>query len=404
MLGVWMWPESIRRRGAGSVFEACRRAGVTDVYFLTKGLSGTAAFLTPLTPPMDPGRDLLKEALDAAHRRGIRLHAWFTSASDRQFRKDHPASALMHYTKGPSDDVVSIADPEYLSYMRSVLSDLTARYDVDGVHLDYIRYNHLIYGWSESDRSRMRARGVGLDHVCALMDDTFSGDPEKKDTIFEAFRRGDGDVLRLAQSRRADVLSFAEALADAVRAANGKTILSAALMPEGAFDDLAFSDLHYGQHYADLAPLMDFLLPMAYSQAYGKGGEWVRQAAVGTAKHGTPVLVGVHAYEGATGLTLREDRKASEGVPGVEGVCLFREGAAVWTFLRDRALSVLNPLSAPVTSIRIAAGEESLTIPLAVAPDEEKELLLPFVPETVQAYTDGEKEVCAAVFSESAGS
>ena len=66
MLGVWMWPESIRKRGAEPVFDTCARGGVTDVFFLTKGLSGTTAFLSPLSPPMDPERDLLREALDAA--------------------------------------------------------------------------------------------------------------------------------------------------------------------------------------------------------------------------------------------------------------------------------------------------------------------------------------------------
>ncbi len=82
MFGVWMWPESVRLRGAEIVFEDCRRAGITDVFYLTKGLAGTTAFLTPLAPPMTEGRDLLREALAAAHARGLRLHAWFTSASD----------------------------------------------------------------------------------------------------------------------------------------------------------------------------------------------------------------------------------------------------------------------------------------------------------------------------------
>jgi hypothetical protein len=403
MLGVWMWPESVRRRGAESVFALCRRAGVTDVYFLTKGLAGTAAFLTPLTPPVDPERDLLREALDAAHGRGIRLHAWFTSASDRRFREEHPASALTHYSKGPHNDVVSIADPDYLGYMRSVLSDLTARYEVDGVHLDYIRYNHLIYGWSESDRTRMTSRGVDLGHVGKLMEDTFySDDPAKKDAIFQAFRDGDEDVLRLAESRRADVLSFARALAETVRSSDKGISLSAALMPEGAFDELAFSDLHYGQHYADLAPLMDCLLPMAYSRAYGKGGAWVREAAVGTAKHGVPVLVGVHAYEGATGLTLREDTASCEGIPGVEGVCLFREGASVWTFLRGRSLCVFNPLSTPVTALRITAGEETVRIPCRIEQDEEQEFSVPFRPDSVQAFAEA-REVCAALFADKDG-
>ena len=62
MLGVWMWPESIERRGADAVFGACRRAGVTDVFFLTKGLSGVPVFPSCVSA----GRDLLREALENA--------------------------------------------------------------------------------------------------------------------------------------------------------------------------------------------------------------------------------------------------------------------------------------------------------------------------------------------------
>ena len=402
MFGVWMWPESIRLRGADAVFGDCRRAGVTDVYFLTKGLAGTTSFLTPLAPPAEGGRDLFREALDAAHGRGIRLHAWFTSASDARYLKEHPEKGLVHYRKGPREDRVGLGDEEYLRYLRLILSDLLRRYDPDGVHLDYIRYNHLICGWGEEDRRRMAERGVNLERVTALLEKTFPAEGKESAAIFDAYRAGDEDVLRLAESRRADVLSFARALAETVRSSDKGISLSAALMPEGAFDDLAFSDLHYGQHYADLAPLMDCLLPMAYSRAYGKGGAWVREAAAGTAKHGVPVLVGLHAYEGATGLTLREDTASCEGIPGVEGVCLFREGASVWTFLRGRSLCVFNPLSTPVTALRITAGEETVRIPCRIEQDEEQEFSVPFRPDFVQAFAE-EREVCAALFADKDG-
>ena len=45
-----------------------------------------------------------------------------------------------------------------------------------------------------------------------------------------------------------------------------------ALMPEGAYEDIAFSDVHYGQNYQDAAGLYDYALPMAYSKAYEKDG------------------------------------------------------------------------------------------------------------------------------------
>ena len=64
MLGVWMWPQSVRVHGAEKTVSWCARCGVTDIYFLTKGLSGEVSYQSELAP--HPDRDLLQELLDAA--------------------------------------------------------------------------------------------------------------------------------------------------------------------------------------------------------------------------------------------------------------------------------------------------------------------------------------------------
>ena len=81
ILGVWMWPQSVRLYGAETVVSRCVRAGVTDIYFLTKGLAGTVSCLGSAAPACCE-RDLLRELLDASHACGVRVHAWLTSASD----------------------------------------------------------------------------------------------------------------------------------------------------------------------------------------------------------------------------------------------------------------------------------------------------------------------------------
>ncbi|MCR4906745.1 MAG: family 10 glycosylhydrolase [Clostridiales bacterium] len=398
MFGVWMWPESVRLRGADAVFGDCRRAGITDVFFLTKGLAGTTAFPSPLAPPTEEGRDLLREALDAAHERGIRLHAWFTSASDARYCSAHPEVGLCHFTKGLSEKIVSIADADYTRYMQSVLAEMLCRYDVDGVHLDYIRYNHLLYGWNETDRRRYRDAGIDLAHAEDLLRKTFYGGDGPTEAIFDAYRAGDADVIRLAELRADAVMRFASSLAQVVRQESG-AVLSMALMPEGAYTDSAFADLHYGQRYERLADLADLFLPMAYSQAYHKDARWTAEVARGTVKKAAgraKVVTGLHAYEGGTGLTLEADRRAAEAVPGTDGVCLFREGAFVWAFCDGRSLMLADALPKPVTSITVRRGEASLTRSIALEPGGSWTVDLPFAPDTVRAWTaDG--EVCAAL-------
>ena len=358
ILGVWMWPDSLKAHGTESTVERCARMGVTDVFFLTKGLAGTASYASEIAP-CDPDCDLLRELLDCAHRRGIRVHAWLTSASDEHYKALHPESGRCHFTRGKDKGLISLTDAGYLDYMQKVVRELCGRYDIDGLHLDYIRYNHLLYGWDESDQARYAAAGADLNHVRQLMERTFA--------------------------------RFAAALCEAVRAEKPNITLSAALMPEGAYEDTAFADLHYGQSYEDAAALYDFVLPMAYSQAYEKDGAWVRQVAEVTLKYGARVVMGLHAFDGGTADTLRQDRAALKGLP-VEGICLFREGAFVPLFSDGDRLTLYNALELPLTRIRTGIQETVFHPP--IQPGEERRIDFRCTPDEIRVFA-GETEVCA---------
>ena len=390
IFGVWMWPKSVRECGAEAVISRCRRMGVTDIYFLTKGLSGTVSCRSEIAP-MDCERDLLGELLEAAHQVGIRVHAWFTSASDEAYKAKHPESGRYHYLKGRNAGHISLADEKYIAYMADFARELCRNYPIDGLHLDYIRYNHLIYGWSEEDKARYAAEGADLAHLTAMMDRAFKDD-EGPEIFFEAYRNGDESVHALARARRKDVRHFATTLTSLVRAAKPDIILSAALMPEGAYEDIAFSDVHYGQNYQDAAGLYDYALPMAYSQAYEKDGAWVADVASGTMARGMQTIVGVHAYEGGTGATLQQDIAALENVP-VAGVCLFREGAHVMAFQEDGKVDLFNPLDDAITRIEVINGEQSAEIEVSIPHNGEAAVALPFAPQTLRAFA-GDKEVC----------
>lgn len=383
IFGVWMWPQSVRKYGAEAVVSRCGRMGVTDIFFLTKGLSGMVSCRSAIAP-MDCQRDLLGELLKAAHECGVRVHAWFTSASDESYKQLHPESGRYHYTKGRDRGLISLTDEGYLAYMAEFTRELCRSYPIDGLHLDYIRYNHLIYGWSEEDLARYAAEGADIDHLKKMMDRAFPGE-EGPECFFEAYRNGDPSVHALARTRRRDVRRFAELLTGVAREEKPDLILTAALMPEGAYDDVAFADVHYGQNYEDAASLYDYVLPMAYSQAYGKDGAWVRGVAEGTAKRGLRTVMGLHAYEGGSGDTLREDIAALEGAP-IEGICLFREGAFVMADMAQGKLRIFNPLDRPVTALMDGSAPIALDAP--ILPGEERLLDVSTVPAQLRAFAD----------------
>ena len=388
VFGVWMWPDSLTSAPAEQVADRCVRIGVTDIYFLTKGLAGTVSYAGG-TAPSFCSRDLLRELLDSAHARGIRVHAWLTSASDEHYKALHPESGRCHYTRGRDKGLISLRDEGYLNYMDRVVRELCGRYDIDGLHLDYIRYNHLLYGWDEEDQARYAADGADLPHLRRLMDRTFSGGEGGEEAcIFDALREGDESVRALARARRQDVAAFARALVSRARAENRRILLSAALMPEGAYADTAFADLHYGQSYADAAELYDHVLPMAYSQAYSQDSRWVRTVAEGTLRFGLRTVMGLQAYEGGTGGTLREDRTALRGLP-VEGVCLFRYGAFVSAEPEGEEIRIRNPLEKPVTALWI--GGRELPLPGPIPPGGESRISAAGDPDGLRAFSGREE-------------
>ena len=229
------------------------------------------------------------------------------------------------------------------------------------------------------------------------MDRTFTGESPDEACIFDALRAGDESVLALARTRRKDVTAFAKALTGCARAQKRSLILSAALMPEGAYDDTAFADLHYGQSYEDAAQLYDYALPMAYSKAYGKDDLWVRSVAEGTVKKGLRTVMGLHAYEGGTGPSLRGDILSLENC-AVSGICLFREGAFAMAFAEGRTLSVVNTLDTPITTILAGPGESALPLDSALMPGQEQRFTLPAASDLVRAFT-GNTEVCVYLAS-----
>lgn len=392
IFGVWMWPQSIELQGAQKTISYCSRAGITDIYFLTKGLKGETAYPSEFAPAMC-SRDLLSELLCAAHGKGVRVHAWFTSACDAHYKKLHPESGRYHFQRGRDRELISLTDEGYLAYMKSIIGEVCSKYDIDGLHLDYIRYNHLLYGWAEEDLQRYAMNGADVNRLRELVNRTFYDETSKDpDCIFNAFRTGAKSVLSLARTRRADVVRFAEALIGTARSQRQNLTISAALMPEGAYDDVAFADLHYGQNYEDAAGLYDYVLPMAYSAAYHEDGQWVRKIAEGSVRRGLRPIMGLHAYDGGTSLSLRQDQAALADAP-IDGICLFREGAFIYAFTDGEKIDAYNPTCKAVTSLRAASGGRSHFIETNIGPGEEKTFSLPFAADTLSAFSSDE-ELC----------
>lgn len=95
-------------------------------------------------PGKSPGYDALQFAIDECHKRGMEVHAWvvtipvgkWNSYGCRQLRKRFPRLIKRIGQDGNMDPEATQTG----CYLAEMCREIVQRYDVDGIHLDYIRY------------------------------------------------------------------------------------------------------------------------------------------------------------------------------------------------------------------------------------------------------------------------
>lgn len=151
------------RQGLAQIFDQLAEAGINTVFFETVNAgypiypSQVASAQNPLTRHWDP----LAEAVELAHQRGMELHAWvWTFAAGNQVHNtllNQPASypgpvlaanpdwanydnRAQMIPPGQTKPFLDPANPEARRYLLGLFEEIVTRYQVDGLHLDYIRY------------------------------------------------------------------------------------------------------------------------------------------------------------------------------------------------------------------------------------------------------------------------
>ncbi len=338
IVGKWIWGSTIADLGADGaekMMSRCADEGITDVYLLVKGTGGKLGYLkTQYTGILSrTNRDVLQETIDAAHKRGIRVHAWICVVEDETYKSNHGDAGMWHYIRERDNNFITPYDEGYREYIGNVAREL-AEYDIDGLHFDYIRYNHNANGWSEKDFENLAAMGANLERVKELVETTWGYHGRKADSnyIFNAYRNNDPDAVIIAQYRRKNIKALAQHIINEARSVNPNLIFSAATMPEGAYEN-AFSDLHYGQNYDDAADLYDYICPMAYSTNYGKTDDWVITLAKNSIDKGNKVVMGIQVFDSATSARIMAEMENIRKLikdptygSGMLGTVFFRSG------------------------------------------------------------------------------
>ena len=149
------WP---RTQGSASqkqelihILDQLHQAGVNTVLFQARVRATTIypSQMEPWEPTLvgsskSPGYDPLQFCIDECHKRGMECHAWvctipigkWNRVGCKEMRKKYPK-----LIKRIADEAyMDPANPLTASYLSRICKEIVSHYDVDGIHLDYIRY------------------------------------------------------------------------------------------------------------------------------------------------------------------------------------------------------------------------------------------------------------------------
>ena len=153
----------------------------------------------------EPFYDPLQFWINAAHQRGLELHAWLNPFRARHSSAKSPPVASHVSRRLPNTvrsygDMVWLdpAEPEAMAHSLAVAADITRRYDIDGLHID-----DYFYPYPVKAGSKVGADGTAIEPAATL--------DFPDESPWNSYRKA-GGTLERADWRRSHVNRFVEQL------------------------------------------------------------------------------------------------------------------------------------------------------------------------------------------------
>jgi uncharacterized lipoprotein YddW (UPF0748 family) len=162
---LWVDQSGVETKEAiDQMISTCQSAGINaiipyvmahgSVYFKSVHYQGRVA----ANDQFDPLDYLIKKA----HAASIKVQAWSYCYYESAGKARRPELLSQSFDRNAqAQNFLSPANPEVNPYILSVLKDILA-YDVDGIHLDYIRYCNAAFDYSDNARKGCQAE-LGFD-------------------------------------------------------------------------------------------------------------------------------------------------------------------------------------------------------------------------------------------------
>jgi len=333
-----------------AVVDTAKRGGFNTLIVQVRG-RGDAYYdsrhepRSPLLGKHPASFDPLELMVERAHRAGLQVHAWVNvnliSDAEPPRAPKHIVYAHPEWLMVPralSQDLVRMnpRDPRYLrslseyakarsdrvegiflspihkgavAHLTKVTGDIASRYDVDGIHLDYIRFPNEEFDYSANALGEFRSE------VTSRM----SG-PERRDYASRARGRPlfytEMFPQRWQEFRRARLTALLSKIRAIVKSRRPRALLTAAVFPDAS--DAANRRFQNWGEWLDTG-LLDAICPMAYTTDPALFRTQI--ASVEHVAGRRAVWAGIGSYQLSASATIANIRSAR--ALGAEGVVLF---------------------------------------------------------------------------------
>ncbi len=159
------------------ILDRLREANFNTVFLQTR-LRGDVIYPSSIEPmnrifsgkfDVSPGYDPLAFAIEECHKRGMECHAWFVtypvglvrsvrSRGSKTIVKKRPEICKLHNGEWYLDP----GEPETTDYILSLVKEVVTKYDIDGIHFDYIRYPENAETFPDKDTYNKYGKQAGL--------------------------------------------------------------------------------------------------------------------------------------------------------------------------------------------------------------------------------------------------
>lgn len=258
------------------------------------------------------GRNDFGTIVKALAANDIRVHAWLSVNRDPWQASRWPKRAMVSIDGEVSRDWVSPTNDAARANLGNAVRRLVESYPLAGIHLDYLRYPDLDHDF---------APGV----VSAFRESYDAPQAALKELFDENYNEWVNHRSRTIRDQMAQVGAILK------EAASDPSLeLSAAVFADAATSYRVMETM--GQDLSLLAPLADFLVPMAYVREQRRWPAWITNVGVAARYRlgDTPVLVGLEAYQRPPTVTYSDEEwaeVADQASRGFDGVAFYHYAA-----------------------------------------------------------------------------